>query len=131
MRLLLKEKFFQKFQFFSKKSVLRFLSLRYGADFRRSRLVCTKYGIQSRASNIYDPKDFLRIWLKFLIYPLPITTPGKPKKNICNETVNKIVQYFDANPLTSIIKASKTLNFSCFISWNVLRKMENLKHTNQ
>ena len=39
MRLLLKEKFFQKFQFFSKKSVLRFLSLRYGAHFRRSRLV--------------------------------------------------------------------------------------------
>ena len=31
--------FFQKFQFFSKKIVLRFLSLRYGADFRRSRLV--------------------------------------------------------------------------------------------
>ena len=39
MRLLLKKNFFQKFQFFSKKSVLRFLSLRYGADFRRSRLV--------------------------------------------------------------------------------------------
>ena len=40
MRLFLKEKyFFQKFQFFSKKNVLRFLSLRYGADFRRSRLV--------------------------------------------------------------------------------------------
>ena len=34
-----KKFFFQKFQFFSKKSVLRFLSLRYGADFRRSRLV--------------------------------------------------------------------------------------------
>ena len=34
-----KKIFFQKFQFFSKKSVLRFLSLRYGADFRRSRLV--------------------------------------------------------------------------------------------
>ena len=32
-----KKKFFQKFQFFSKKSVLRFLSLRFGADFRRSR----------------------------------------------------------------------------------------------
>ena len=43
MRLLLKEKlFFEKFQFFSKKSVLRFLSLRYGADFRRSRLVPLK-----------------------------------------------------------------------------------------
>ena len=39
MRLLLKEKIFQKFQFVSKKNVLRFLSLRYGADFRRSRLV--------------------------------------------------------------------------------------------
>ena len=40
LRLLLKENFFfQKFQFFSKKGVLRFLSLRYGADFRRSRLV--------------------------------------------------------------------------------------------
>ena len=36
-----KKIFFQKFQFFSKKSVLRFLSLRYGADFRRSRLVLT------------------------------------------------------------------------------------------
>ena len=43
MRLLLKEIFFQKFQFFSKKSVLRFLSLRYGADFRRSRLVSSDY----------------------------------------------------------------------------------------
>ena len=34
-----KKNFFQKFHFFSKKSVSRFLSLRYGADFRRSRLV--------------------------------------------------------------------------------------------
>ena len=34
-----KKNFFQKFQFFFKKSVLRFLSLRYDADFRRSRLV--------------------------------------------------------------------------------------------
>ena len=33
------KKKFQKFQFFSKKNLLRFLSLRYGADFRRSRLV--------------------------------------------------------------------------------------------
>ena len=39
MRHFLKEKN-QKFQvFFSKKSLLRFLSLRYSADFRRSRLV--------------------------------------------------------------------------------------------
>ena len=38
-----KKNFFQKFQFFSKKSVLRFLSLRYGADFRRSRLVCVSW----------------------------------------------------------------------------------------
>ena len=38
-----KKKIFQKFQFFSKKSVLRFLSLRYGADFRRSRLVLYLY----------------------------------------------------------------------------------------
>ena len=34
-----KKIFFKNFNFFSKKSVLRFLSLRYGADFRRSRLV--------------------------------------------------------------------------------------------
>ena len=39
MRLFLKEIFFQKFMFFSKKFFLRFLSLRYGADFGRSRLV--------------------------------------------------------------------------------------------
>ena len=40
MRLLLKEIFFSKISiFFSKKSVLRFLSLRYGADLGRSRLV--------------------------------------------------------------------------------------------
>ena len=39
MRLFLKEIFFQKFMFFSKKNFLRFLSLRYGADFGRSRLV--------------------------------------------------------------------------------------------
>ena len=36
----LEEKFFFKnYKFFSKKNVLLFLSLRYGADFRRSRLV--------------------------------------------------------------------------------------------
>ena len=35
----LREFFFQKFQFFFQKIVLRFLSLRYSADFRRSRLV--------------------------------------------------------------------------------------------
>ena len=34
-----KEKFFRKFQVFFQKNVLRFLSLRYSADFRRSRLV--------------------------------------------------------------------------------------------
>ena len=39
MRHLPKEKNFRKFQVFSKKSLLRFLSLRYSADFRRSRLV--------------------------------------------------------------------------------------------
>ena len=33
------QKKFQKFQVFSKKNVLRFLSLRYSADFGRSRLV--------------------------------------------------------------------------------------------
>ena len=43
MRHFLKEKKNQEFQvFFSKKSILRFLSLRYSADFRRSRLVCDK-----------------------------------------------------------------------------------------
>ena len=35
-----KEKNFRKFQVFFPKNVLRFLSLRYSADFRRSRLVC-------------------------------------------------------------------------------------------
>ena len=35
--------FFQKLQVFFKKFFLRFLSLRYGADFRRSRLVFTKF----------------------------------------------------------------------------------------
>ena len=40
MRLLLKEKNFSKISIrFQKKNILRFLSLRYGADFRRSRLV--------------------------------------------------------------------------------------------
>ena len=34
-----KEFFFENFKFFSKKNVLRFLSLRYSADLRRSRLV--------------------------------------------------------------------------------------------
>ena len=37
-----KKKIFQNFKFFSTKIVLRFLSLRYGADFRRSRLVFSK-----------------------------------------------------------------------------------------
>ena len=32
--------FFENFKFFSKKNVLRFFSLRYSADFRRSRLIC-------------------------------------------------------------------------------------------
>ena len=44
MRLFLKEIFFQKLQVFSKKNVLRFLSLRFGADFRRSRLVFCFFG---------------------------------------------------------------------------------------
>ena len=39
MQLFLEENFFQKVQVFFQKNVLRFLSLRYGADFRRSRLV--------------------------------------------------------------------------------------------
>ena len=39
MRLFLIDFFFKNFKFFSKKSLLRFLSLRYSADFRRSRLV--------------------------------------------------------------------------------------------
>ena len=43
MRLFLKEIFFQKLQVFLQKNVLRFLSLRYGADFRRSRLVSSDY----------------------------------------------------------------------------------------
>ena len=34
-----KKNFFESFKFFSKKNVLRFLSLRYSANFRRSRLV--------------------------------------------------------------------------------------------
>ena len=34
-----KRKIFENFKFFSQKNVLRFLSLRYSADFRRSRLV--------------------------------------------------------------------------------------------
>ena len=37
--LFLEEIFFQKLQVFFRKIVLRFLSLRYSADFRRSRLV--------------------------------------------------------------------------------------------
>ena len=44
MRLFLKENFFQKSKVFPKKNVLRFLSLRYGADFRRSRLVIMLFG---------------------------------------------------------------------------------------
>ena len=36
-----KEFFFRKFQVFFQKNVLRFLNLRFSADFRRSRLVFT------------------------------------------------------------------------------------------
>ena len=39
MRHFPQKKVCQKFQVFRKKNVLRFLSLRYSADFRRSRLV--------------------------------------------------------------------------------------------
>ena len=39
VRHFLKEFFFRKFQVFFQKNVLRFLSLRYSADLRRSRLV--------------------------------------------------------------------------------------------
>ena len=50
MRHFLKEKN-QKFQvFFPKKSILRFLSLRYSADFRRSRLV----------ENCLDLEDYIQ-----------------------------------------------------------------------
>ena len=81
MRLLLKEFFFQKFQFFSKKSVLRFLSLRYGADFRRSRLVsltaltrqpCLQ-GILPRILNTYTLKINVGSPLNRLVLLLPIS----------------------------------------------------------
>ena len=42
MQLFLKENFFKNYKLFSKKNVLRFLSLRYGAEFRRSRLVVSQ-----------------------------------------------------------------------------------------
>ena len=45
MRLFLKEKNFQKFQIFFQ-NVLRFLSLRYGADVRRSRVVCRRFSCE-------------------------------------------------------------------------------------
>ena len=46
-----KEKNFRKFQVFFQKNVLRFLSLRYSADFRRSRLVSVIVAILSYGMN--------------------------------------------------------------------------------
>ena len=40
-----KEKCFRKFQVLFQKNVLRFLSLRYSADFRRSRLVFCNFSL--------------------------------------------------------------------------------------
>ena len=79
MRLFLKEKNFQKLQNFFQKSVLRFLSLRYGADFRRSRLVSSDYNphtdrstsltILTSLKSYYSYKSYLanlKYWRKSL-----------------------------------------------------------------
>ena len=66
MRLLLKKFFFQKFQFFSKKSVLRFLSLRYGADFRRSRLVSSDYNPHTDRSTFLTILTILNSYNSYL-----------------------------------------------------------------
>ena len=55
MRHFLKEKI-KKFKFFFKKSLLRFLSLRYSADFRRSRLVL--YCCRGNTEKIIDLPSF-------------------------------------------------------------------------
>ena len=49
-----KEKFFSKISVFFQKNVLRFLSLRYSADFRRSRLVTTNSCPTSNKNEIYE-----------------------------------------------------------------------------
>ena len=67
-----KKIFFQKFQFFFKKSVLRFLSLRYGADFRRSRLVFFSFFFRLQSS---------RWSVHFLHFCAEHLRPSPPKAN--------------------------------------------------
>ena len=61
-----KKNFFQKFQFFSKKSVIRFLSLRYGADFRRSRLVSSDYNPHTDRSTFLTILTILKSYNSYL-----------------------------------------------------------------
>ena len=54
MRHFPKKKNFRKFQVFFQKNVLRFLSLRYSADFRRSRLVFSTANLHHKRRSISE-----------------------------------------------------------------------------
>ena len=70
--------FFSKISsFFPKKNVLRFLSLRYSADLRRSRLVSTS----SRIVNLRPAEEQQKEWY-FYTYRCP------PQQNILNQSKN-------------------------------------------
>ena len=66
MRLPLKENFFSKISIFFQKSVLRFLSLRYGADFRRSRLVSSDYNPHTDRSTFLTILTILKSYNSYL-----------------------------------------------------------------
>ena len=74
-----KRKIFENFKFFSKKNILRFLSLRYSADFRRSRLVFHILTFIFRSSSFSLP---LTLIICLLFKKTVRTEPSSCSKNL-------------------------------------------------
>ena len=94
--------FFENFKFFSKKNVLRFLSLRYSADLRRSRLVHFHFELSfqtvKQIKSTQNQPTILRYTLYYCI------------KNIeyCNGTLwySKINQFWNFDMFRNFVKNS-------------------------
>ena len=120
MRLFFEEKLFFKIYKFFQKNVLRFLSLRYGADFRRSRLV------------LFSP--YTRLWLAFLILFLWFLVSVKVAiwLSVCPDTVPVYVVFFSAsfvillfsnrygNFLQTFSFSDRSFSTNCFLPMRIL-----------
>ena len=85
-----KDKFFQKFQvFFPKKNVWRFLSLRYSADFRRSRLVTTNGATDEEATHF------------------PKVLAEKLSEKLNTHTSKRLRSFESGSPLSSFVQRSQ------------------------